>query len=228
LERLIEYRVDGIICVAYDWKSATMMNWLDEVLAKDIPIAIVDDRTNAEKIDSIVTDDFNGSKAAVQHLIDQGHRRIAHVAGGYWQTAAQDRLDGYKSALDDAGIAFDDSIVLGKNFDPDLAIDVIDRMLSLPNSVTAAFAASDVLAATFIGGMAHCGLRCPQDIAVVGYGDTSVAHALSLTSVAQNPLNIGKRACDQILKRINDTTVQPTLITLPTEIVYRRSTERKS
>jgi LacI family transcriptional regulator len=224
--RLVEYRADGIICIAYDWDTDARQEWLDEVISKHIPVVIVDDSTNWQHCDSIVTDDFSGAQLAVEHLISLGHRRIAHFSGNLNQSTGRDRQAGYTNALNMAGILIDHSIIFNCDYLPDNAVKFSKQMLQMDNRPTAVFAAADLLAAPIITELAAHGLRFPQDLSIVGYSDSLIAEGMNLSSIAQSPDVIGRRACDQIFKRISDRSSPPELITLPVKLIKRGSTAK--
>ena len=225
INRLMEYRVDGIVCVANDWGSKVREVWLDEVLTKGIPLVIVDDRSHASRADCIVTDDVVGACTAVAHFAAQGHRRIAHIAGYIALSTAQDRKTGYLEALSLAGIHIDSNLIIDGDYSIESAERAAETVLSMNALPTAVFAASDILAMPLLKKMAQRGLRCPQDITVIGYSDTNLAPLMDLSSVAQNSREIGVTAARVLLKRAIDLSAPPSVHTLPTQLTIRQSSE---
>jgi len=225
INRLMEYRVDGIVCVANDWGTQIREVWLDEVLTKGIPLVIVDDRGHEAFADCVVTDDLMGACSAVVHFTAQGHRRIAHIAGHIALSTAQDRKTGYLQALEMAGIDIDDSLIVDGDYSIKSAEKAAKTILSMDVLPTAVFAASDNLAIPLLKQMAAQGLRCPQDIAVIGYSDSNLAPFFDLSSVAQNSHHIGVTAARELLRRAADLSAPPAVHTMPTQLVVRHSSE---
>lgn len=228
LTRLIEYRVDGIIGVANDWDSEERQAWLEEVIAKRIPVVIVDDSTPSGRTDCIITDDFLGAHLAVSHLIAKGCKRIAHLCGNEHQSTGRDRLAGYLQALRDAEFEIDESLIVCRSYNLQRAAEAADELLALPNRPDAVFAASDLIAVPLVGRMVAAGLRSPSDIAIVGYSNNAIAEPLGLTTIEQHPEEIGLRACAQLLKRSDDVDLPSELIKLPVQLIERATSRGRS
>ncbi len=223
VSRLLEYRVEGIIFVSRNWQLSAASILLDEMLAKKIPFVIVDDRSHADVADCVVSDDVAGAESAVSSLIAAGHRRIAHISGGSVLTTAIDRRAGYEKALQTASIEIDESLVAGNGYEWTDGEAAARELMSRNIRPTAVFAANDILAVEFIKALHSNGLACPKDISVIGYGDTILANGTDLTSVSQDPMNLGKAAVELLIERIEQPNLPPRLIVLPTHQVDRGS-----
>jgi LacI family transcriptional regulator len=218
LSRLAGTLVDGAIVV-----TPSM------VLSADVgvPVVAVDPHTGPEGTPTVDTDNANGAREAVEHLIGLGHRRIAHLAGRADLESARLRELGYREALRAAGIPLDDAYVRVGGYRPDLA-DAPTRELLAPATgerPTAVFAANDLSAIHLMDVARELGLRVPEDLSVVGFDNIpeSWSSTPPLTTVAQ-PLNrMGAEALRMLLALLEGGSPEPHL-RLPTSLVLRAST----
>ncbi|MDQ2800153.1 MAG: LacI family transcriptional regulator [Armatimonadota bacterium] len=222
ISRLIEYRVDGIVCIADNWGLPRLQHWLAEIVEKQIPCVNVDDYSQSALLDCIVTDDVAGAQMAVRHLIGLGHRRIAHLCVSN-STTADDRWRGYELALTESGLPLRPEWIAGNTYDPAQAASAVRDLLDLPTPPTAVFAANDQLAEVVLLEAEQRHLRVPEDLAVVGYGDLDQAQGRHLTTVTQRPKGIGRAAVSRLRECIQDPDRTPERVTLPTELLIRRS-----
>lgn len=224
---LLEHRVDGLlsVAVAEGGIAPQTARWLKTVKTEGLPFVVVDDRTLASEVDCVVTDDFAGAKLAVGHLLRLGHRRIAHLSAGSGMTSARDRHAGYRAALESAGIAYDDSLVAGDSYfmKPEDLQKPIRTLLELPEAPTALFAANDDLAAEAYQFVRRQGGSIPTDLALVGYGNTEVGRFLGLTTVHQEPLQMGRQAAERLFARLIDFSLAVEESVLPTRLILRES-----
>lgn len=221
---LLDYKVDGLICVADGWDNEHILQWLDEVLARSLPCVIVDSRAFASKVDSVVTDDVAGAATATRYLIELGHRRICHVSAGEFRTTAVDRRNGYVIALAEAGIPLDPDLIRGWAYDIQSAIDATRRLLGASPRPTAIFAANDDAAYWVWRTVEELGLKVPDDVSIVGYGNLDVSLGLGLTTMDQSPMRIGATVVEVLMRRMAETDEPPSLLELETTLVRRRST----
>ena len=129
---------------------------------------------------AILFDDMKGGMLATQHLIDLGHRRIAHLSGDLLRFNAQERFAGYRQALDDAGIAFDPALVSMSGYSFDEGFAAMEDLLSRRGGkFTSVFAVSLLTAAGAINALRKHGVAVPEDVSVVGYHDGMLAHVIT-------------------------------------------------
>ncbi len=227
IDLLLEHRVDGLISVAVA-EGGTFektAKWHSIVKAEGMPLVIVDDHSLAPEVDCVVTDDFEGARLAVQHLLRLEHRRIAHLSAGFRMTSARNRHDGYMAALQSAGVGPDTRMVIGNSYfmKPEELQKAIDGLLELPEAPTALFAANDDLAAEVLGVIRQRGGSVPEDMALVGYGNTELGRHLDLTTVHQDPLEMGRRAALRLFARLQDAMMPFETSVLPTRLIVRES-----
>ncbi|MCW2865197.1 MAG: transcriptional regulator, LacI family [Actinoallomurus sp.] len=163
-------------------------------------------------------DNHGGARAAVEHLIAQGRRRIATIAGPRDMTAAQDRLDGYRAAM---GAADRPSIVAMGDFTRESGTTAMQQLLADDPEIDAVFAASDLMAIGALGALRAAGRRVPDDVAVAGFDDIGLASFSEppLTTVRQPVADVA--ACIVQMLLGDEPPTAPVI--LPTELVIRES-----
>jgi DNA-binding LacI/PurR family transcriptional regulator len=185
--------------------------------------------------DTVVLDNRAGAALAVRHLIDHGHRRIAHIAGPQDITPFRDRLEGYRGALRDAGLSCDDALVVATSPEPSTAEGAtsVIRLMELDEPPTAVFTANDNIAMGVVSACQQRGWRVPDDLAVIGFDDVWVDSlmAVPLTSVDGRAVDIGREAGALLATRIASShaapedaaAFEPAQVVLQPNLVTRRS-----
>jgi len=174
---------------------------------------------------SVDVDNVAGARLAIEHLIELGHRLIGCITNApLAYTAASERLDGYRAALRAAGLPIDDDLVVEAEFDASSGHRAMATLLARA-PVTAVFVASDVVALGAFAALHDAGLRCPDDVSVVGFDDIPLAAFFDppLTTVRIPAHDLGLAAGSALLDRIAGRPV-PSRTLLPTELVVRSST----
>lgn len=174
---------------------------------------------------SVDIDNVSGAMRAVEHLIGLGWRRIACITNApLTYTAAQQRLDGYRAALEAAGLPFDDRLVAHASFDAGSGHRAMALLLS-QGPIEAVFVASDVVAFGAIAAIREAGLRVPDDISIVGFDDIELAAFFDppLTTVRLPAYDLGIAAGTALLDRVAGRPV-PDRTLLSTELIVRSST----
>jgi LacI family transcriptional regulator len=177
---------------------------------------------------SVDVDNVAGARGAVEHLLSLGHRRIACITNApLVYTAAQERLEGYRSALDAARIDYDPELVTEAAFDAPSGHRAMTNLLAR-TTFDAAFVASDVVALGAIGAMREAGIRVPNDVSIVGFDDIPLAAYFDppLTTVRLPAFELGQAAGRALLERIAETAMSHRTL-LPTELIVRGSTARR-
>lgn len=179
---------------------------------------------------SVDVDNESGARSAVEHLIGLGWRRIGCITNApLAYTAAQERLAGYRAALADAGIPFDDRLVAEADFDAGSGHRAMAQLLSSGGPLEAVFVASDVVAFGAIAAIREAGLRVPDDLSLVGFDDIPLAAFFDppLTTVRLPAYDLGMAAGTALLDRVAGKPV-PDRTLLPTELIVRSSTARST
>ncbi len=175
---------------------------------------------------SVDVDNRAGARAAVEHLVGLGHRRIGCVTNApLAYTAAADRVAGYRDALDEAGIAFDPDLVTQGAFDAASGHLAMTALLDQAGDITAVFVASDIVAFGALRALREASRRVPADVSVVGFDDVPLARHFDppLTTVHLPARSLGKTAGQLLLERVAGRPV-PQRTLLPTQLVIRDST----
>jgi LacI family transcriptional regulator len=190
------------------------------------PIVAVDPHTGPSTMPTVDSDNLRGAELAVEHLLALGHRRIAMLTGRPDLQSAALREQGYRQALDAAGVAVDESLVLVGAYDPATSAEAARRLLTAAEPPTAVFAANDMSGIATLGAAADLGLEVPRDLSVVGF-DNIPESALSeppLTTIDQHIQELGYHAMQLLVRLIRGEPTDRIHITLPTELVVRQST----
>ena len=213
----------GAIFITAD-ASSSAVKALDE---GGFPVVVVDPvRVADTKCISIGATNFTGGITAAEHLLSLGHRRIAHAGGPHSVDCSHARLAGYSSALRQAGIQLDESLITHSAFSYDAGRQAARDLLDRSDRPTAIFAANDEIALGIMEEARRRSIRIPQGLSVVGFDDTFLARrsAPRLTTVAQPLLEMGRVATRSLAQMITNDVVSTRHIELATRLVVRDST----
>jgi len=196
-----------------------------KLLNRGMALVAVDRRLENAPVDSVLSDNFGGSRLAVSHLIQCGHRRIGLIAGPDRFAPGRERRLGYEQALLDHDLPVERELVKVTNFKAATAETATAELLGLPQPPTALFVCSGNSALGALRAIHRCGLSIPQDISVVIFDDLDWEEAYNppLTAVAQNTRLLGITAADLLLRRIRGDKETPQERRLPTSLVIRGS-----
>ena len=171
-------------------------------------------------------DNVGAARQAVEHLVGLGHQRIGMITNAPLEyTAARDRLAGYRQALEEAGLSFDEGLVCYGNFREESGRVAMKQLLDRPESPTAVFVASDLVAFGALVAIKERGLTIPDDVALVGFDDVRLAHYVDppLTTMRLPAYDLGYRAAMLLTQLINGEPVEVQEILLQTRLVVRQS-----
>jgi LacI family transcriptional regulator len=215
-------RVDGVILASATIRDPDV-RWLRH---QGIPHVLVN-RFSEEKADAFVgSDDFLGAQIATRHLVSLGHERIGHLAGLSNASTARRRRAGYLSALQEAGIEADPVLVAESGFVEDGGARGMEALLSLPRPPTALFAVTDMTAVGAYRAARRLGLRIPEDLAVAGYNDISLASRLSpgLTTLHVPIHEFGRVAAGLLFEQFERGAEAVEQVVFSPELIVRGST----
>ncbi len=229
LSLLRSQRVEGILLVVAS--APTPVNQLSRMIDAGIPVVCLDRIPDRVPVDSVSLEDLDAAKMAVEHLIETGNRRIAIVTGPLSLKNERRRLVGYRKALELAGIPREDSLVWQGNLRPeDVAAMCRDRLNHGVARPDAIFCTNGPTGLGVLRAFRERGLKTPGDIAFVTFDELVVDDLFSpsITTVLQPAYDIGRRAAEILLDRIEGrlTGEEKTVVRLPAVLKIRESTAR--
>lgn len=176
----------------------------------------------------VTVNNVAAAQTAVEHLIGLGRRRIATITGNLNISDGEDRLIGYRNALEAAGIPYDENLVIPAQFNRNQGYLGMKQLLN--RNFDAIFAANDAIALGVIQAANETGHRIPEDFALVGFDDMNIATQLKpqLTTMRQPVAEKGARAADLLIDLIEGKLESPQRILLPTELIIRASCGAKA
>jgi DNA-binding LacI/PurR family transcriptional regulator len=197
------------------------------MLRRGIPVVVGGRPHAGAGVSYVDVDNVQGARSAVEHLIAGGRRAIATIAGPPDMSAGLDRLVGYRQALEAADHVRDTGLEEVADFTQSGGADAMRRLLAARPDLDAVFAASDLMAAGAIQVLRAANRRVPEDVAVVGYDDSSVAQSTEppLTSVRQPIEEMGAEMVRLLVEHTARPSAVPRTVILATQLVTRRSSE---
>ena len=218
LTRLVRsQRADGFIIVGQSDQHEAL-----NLAARSFPTMVVfGSQLPGQEYCSVGSDNFNGGRLAAEHLVRSGRRKIMFL--GPWELPQVDmRLAGYREVLAQHGLV-DDRLICSAHFVGDSARETVDQAIRNGLDFDAVFAASDGIAASAISALKKAGLRCPEDVAIVGFDDTETALHSSpqLTTVAQDFVGIARTLVERLFIKLERQQTESA--TLPVTLKIRAS-----
>ncbi|MPR35208.1 LacI family DNA-binding transcriptional regulator [Salmonirosea aquatica] len=223
LRQAIDRKADGLLISLSS--STSDVSLLQSLQEKKLPIVLFD-RVSAElDVPCVTSDNFGGAFAATEHLIETGRRRIAHITIPSYISITQERLAGYRAALERYGLGYDENLVRYTDFGQTDVGPVINDLLT--QAPDAFLAASDRLAISCLAALKKRNIAIPETVSLVGFTNTPVADLLdpALSAVEQPALEIGRMAAQQLIDLIEmkADTLRVGRISIPTRLVVRAS-----
>jgi LacI family transcriptional regulator len=191
------------------------------------PFVVVDPRESLDGgIPAVSAAHASGARAAIEHLLSLGHRRIAAITGPPSWMASAERLNGYRAALSAAGVLPDPRLVASTNFEIAGGEQIAGAMLGLAEPPTAIFGFNDNIAIGALRAARSRGLRVPEELSVVGFDDSEQAAIVTpaLTTIRQPLAEMGRMAISLLLRLLEHQRVETLSVELATKLVVRDST----
>ena len=197
MDMLRARRVDGIIVL-----NGRLTDKALKAYAKSLPIVVTGRKLTAPGLVGLYFDNVEGARLATKHLIDLGHRQIAFITGDPKHPDAVDRLQGYRKALEAAGIRFDTALVAEGGFFEASGLQALGDLMASRKRFTAIFAANDQMAVGAALGLSRHSLRVPEDVSLIGYDDlsSSLYSNPPLSSVHQSAYELGQLASGVLMQ----------------------------
>lgn len=223
--RLLKRRqIDGLIISPVGDGSHSVVH---ELPKWKVPFVFVDRRVEDIEADAVLSDNVDGAYKATRHLIERGHRRIGLILGIKGATTTEERLAGYRKALDEAGIPFTEELVTYGGYRIEGGQRASERFLSLSESPTALFSTNNLMTIGVLQELFRSQVAIPEQMAVVSFDDLNLGELFQppLTSITQDPYGIGRTAMGVLLDRSEDDK-EGTFkeVRVPVTLRVRRST----
>ncbi len=223
---LLERNVDGVIVA-----GRVNEKLIEYIETMRIPVVLVDFEFRRRRMSSVLADNRQGARLAVQHLFDSGHRKIGFVAGDIEHPSIADRFAEYKRTLVDNGITPDRQFIIVDEDDNLIAngLSAAARMFSTTSiKPTALFAANDAMAIGCLQYLKNKGMRIPADVALVGFDDIEMTSHVEprLTTIHIPKEEMGAAAVRTIVERVKSKTPSVATTYIPVDLIIRESAGR--
>jgi DNA-binding LacI/PurR family transcriptional regulator len=228
---LLNAQVDGIL-MSISNVSKENEHIIKNVVDKNVPLIFFDRKKEMSGVSSVTINDFEGGYLATKNLIDQGCKRIAHLTGDQSLEIFKNRNNGFKKALLDNGLEVNEDFVFQTKSSVDAGRQAIVRLLSLDPQPDGIFSSSDFAALGAIQELKERGVKIPEEFCVFGFGNEPFTRFMELTisSVDQSPLEMGKMAAKVFLEQINNTDnikIEKKVVLTP-QVLIRDSSSREA
>jgi LacI family transcriptional regulator len=225
LNMLASRRVDGVLLACTNYAAA-----YDRLLRRRFPIVFFDRIPEVAHHGAVGTDNLDGSYQATLHLIEQGHRDIAFIAGNLLLSPHAKRLEGFRKAMGEAKIPVHDQYLRFGNLQLESGYQNGLQLLSLSNRPTAIISSSSKMLLGLLRAMRELDVRCPAQVSVIGFDDHVWSEFFHppLTCVSQPSYDIGQRAFQMLLRRLQKdhepTQMENQIVLLKAQLRVREST----
>ena len=230
IDTLLYTQVDGIIASMAN--ETVDLGAYEKIKSKGIPLILFDRGENDLNVDYIGIDDYNSSHLIVEHLVENGCKRIAHI-GGYKRTRIfNNRVRGYIDALKKHNLPLDDELLTESGLTIEDGREKMLKLLSLDTPPDAVYVAGDYAALGALQVLKEKNIKIPEDIALVGFGNEPFTDMVTprISSVHQHSAEIGKQAANTFLKYMGQDTIDQQLnkIILDSKLIVRDSSHKKN
>jgi LacI family transcriptional regulator len=226
---LFSNRVDGLIISI--GMGTTHFDHLRLFPERNVPLVFFDRVVDEIEAHKIVADDFRGGFKATEHLIEQGGKRIAHIGGPLNLNIYRDRLEGYKNAIQKAGLPADESMIVHNSLTRIDGTNAIKKLLKNQQRPDAIFCANDTTALSVILHLREKGIKVPDDMMVVGFSNEPFSEVVSpsISTVRQPGFEMGQKAADLLIRQIKtkERPIHYQTIVMPTGLIVRESSARR-
>jgi len=217
---LYSRRAEGLLAIA------PYLDARHERLPQNIPTVFVGAEPIRDRASSVCLDEVNAGNTATQHLLELGHRQIAHITGPLIEDCTRHRLTGYQEALKGSGLDFDPALVAAGDWSATSGYRIVEQWLNTGARFSAIFAQNDRMAVGAIRAIRDAGKGVPEDISVIGFDDMPLASYFDppLTTLQQDMPEIGRQAARLLVGHLENPGLPLQHIRLPAQLVVRAST----
>ncbi|TOQ74422.1 substrate-binding domain-containing protein [Vibrio parahaemolyticus] len=222
INTLLQKRVDGLILMCSSLEGERI-----DVFERypDIPVVVMDWGPMLFTSDKIQDNSLRGGYLAAKYLIDCGHTEIGCITGPLIKHQAQMRYEGYKRAMNEAGLEFNANWIIESDFECEGGYQAFKKMAergTLPSSI---FVSNDMMAMGVINAANELGIKVPDDLSIIGYDDIHIAKFMSpsLTTIHQPKYRLGQAAVETLVRRLDDKFNEAQVVQLEPTLVIRNS-----
>ncbi len=217
-------KVDGIILTP----AGGSHKYIFRYLKKNIPIVLLDRLIEEVELDAVIIDNVYGAYEGVKHLIEQGYRNIGMITGPLSVMTSKERLEGYKKALEEAGIPVKDNFIENGEYTQEGGYKATKKLL-LKKEIDALFIANNVMTKGALHAISELNIDVPKDLGIVGFDEIDLAPLLKcpLTTIAQPTYLIGVNAAQLLLRRLQGKGKKDKeIVILKPQIILRESSRK--
>lgn len=229
ISTLFNSRVDGLlISLAYDTENLDHFNIM---FNKNIPVVFFDRVAECNGCMSVVIDNYKAGYEATNHLIKQGCRRIVHLGGNLLRNVYSERFRGYRQALADNGIKYDQDLLIISELNNQSGIDAARTILKMKIRADGLFTANDTSAVATMVELQRSGIKIPDEIAVVGFNNEPISQVIqpNLTTVDYPARETGEIAATSLINKLNNSqSISLSTIVLNHTLIVRQSSLRNN
>lgn len=222
INTLKEKHVDGII---FTFTSIPKYEHVLKLIKSGVPVVMLDRQIDFEDIYGVFLDNHKGGYLATKHLIDLGHKKIGCIAGPLHSKNSRERLEGYKKALSDAEIDFNEKLVIAGDFKLTGGMKATKKLLT-EEDLTALFICNDLMVYGAYKEIKSMGYKIPKDISIVGFDDIQLSQVLEpqLTTIRQPIYDMGAEASKMLIKLIKGKKIRKKVVGFNSTLIIREST----
>ncbi|MDA0112504.1 substrate-binding domain-containing protein [Vibrio sp. 2art] len=225
INTLLQKRVDGLILMCSSLEGERI-----DVFERypDIPVVVMDWGPMLFTSNKIQDNSLRGGYLAAKYLIDCGHTEIGCITGPLIKHQAQMRYEGYKRAMNEAGLEFNANWIIESDFECEGGYQAFKKMAqrgALPSSI---FVSNDMMAMGVINAANELDIKVPDDLSIIGYDDIHIAKFMSpsLTTIHQPKYRLGQAAVETLVRRLDDKSTEAQVVQLEPTLVERKSVKR--
>ena len=220
---LLQKQADGMVLLTARQDKTKL-----EEIAEHFPMVLACEYMDGLNVPTVSIDNISSARKATEHLIQQGHTKIAHITGPINVILSRDRLRGFQQAMMSHDLEIDSAYIQEGDFSFDSGYHQMLKLLALETPPTAVFAFNDEMAMGAIKAVKDSHLSIPEDVAVVGFDNIKMASVIepNLTSIDQPKYEIGKKAMELLLNLINGESLQKKKFVMKDELIVRESSGR--
>ncbi|HHF3176225.1 TPA: substrate-binding domain-containing protein [Vibrio alginolyticus] len=225
INTLLQKRVDGLILMCSSLEGERI-----DVFERypDIPVVVMDWGPMLFTSDKIQDNSLRGGYLAAKYLIDCGHTEIGCITGPLIKHQAQMRYEGYKRAMNEAGLEFNANWIIESDFECEGGYQAFKKMAQrggLPSSI---FVSNDMMAMGVINAANELGIKVPDDLSIIGYDDIHIAKFMSpsLTTIHQPKYRLGQAAVETLVRKLDEKSTEAQVVQLEPTLVERKSVKR--